>query len=354
MYQKNDIVLAVDYHDNNLVVRQFNAATGEERLIKRPTTARGIRQLVADARAEAEAAGGRVIWVMESTTGWARVKDLIGSSATMLLANVLQISMPPKARRKKTDKIDTKRLLREFLGGQLPLAFQPPRSWRELRRLVALRESLVSRRKALRNWVDRYLAHETWLDRKGLWSGVGMRRLRSIAAGLPDLDATIWSVKLDELEHLAPLLERVEAELLAVHETWPLAQRLDEIYGIGVVSAVSILARIGPIERFSSAEQLIGFAGLAPGVHQSDGTRRYGRIGGGGTDKQLRHYIIEATLWARYIPRYQATYQRVRARRGKKVGRLVVGRLLLRSIYTMLRHGVRFDRTPRHRVPAEV
>jgi len=237
-----------------------------------------------------------------------------GVSHTVLLANVLQISQPPKAYRKKTDTIDTKRLLNEFVCGRLPLAFGPPRSWRELRRLVALRESLVSRRTALRNWVGRYLAHETWLDRSGLWSAAGMRRLRSIAAGLSEMDAMIWSVKLDEVEHLASLLKRVEAEILAVHKDWLPAQRLDEIYGIAVVSAVSILARIGPIERFASAEQLIGFAGLAPGVHQSDGTRRYGRIGGSGTDKQLRHYIIEATLWARHIPRYQATYQRACAR----------------------------------------
>jgi len=223
---------------------------------------------------------------------------------------------------------------------------------RELRRVVALRESLVSRRTAVQNWLNRYLAHETWLDRDGLWSAVGMERLRSFAASLTGLDAVTWSVKLDELEHLALLIERVEAELIAIHKDWPLAQRIDEIYGIAEISSVSILARIGPIRRFSNAEGLIAFAGLAPGVRQSDDTRHYGRIGGGGTDKQLRHYIIEATIWARRIPRYQATYERVKAKRGKKIGRLVVGRLLLRSIYKMLLDGVRFDRVPQNRVVA--
>jgi len=354
MYQDKDIIMAVDYHDENLVARQLDTRTGEERLLKRPTTAANIRRLVDDARAQAEPSGGRVIWVMESTTGWARVKDLLGSSAKMVVANVLEMPLPPKARRKKTDKIDTKRLLREAVGGNLPLAFQPPRALRELRRIVALRESLVSRRTAVRNWLNRYLAHETWLDRSGLWSAEGMVRLRSFAASLTGLDAVTWSVKLDELEHLAPLIERVEAELFAIHKDWPLAQRVDEIYGIAEISSVSILARIGPIERFSSAEELISFAGLAPGVRQSDATRYYGRIGGGGTDKHLRHYIIEATIWARRIPRYQATYERVRAKRGKKIGRLVVGRLLLRSLYKMLRDGVRFDRVPQNRVLAEV
>ena len=81
MYRKSDIILAVDYHDGNFVVRQLDTATGEECLLKHPTTAENISRIVHDAGVLAEASGGRVIGVMESTTGWARVKDLLGSSA---------------------------------------------------------------------------------------------------------------------------------------------------------------------------------------------------------------------------------------------------------------------------------
>lgn len=101
-------------------------------------------------------------------------------------------------------------------------------------------------------------------------------------------------------------------------------------------------ARIGPISRFACREQLIAYAGLAPGVQQSDETRRHGRIGGGGTDRHLRHYLIEATVWARHIPRYRAAYERTSKRRGKKIGRLVVARMMLRSIWRMLRKGEAF------------
>ena len=136
---------------------------------------------------------------------------------------------------------------------------------------------------------------------------------------------------------------RVEAELFAAYHECPDAQRLDAVRGIGVVAAVSIVARIGPVGRFGSAEQLIAYAGLAPGVRQSDRTRHDGRIGGGGTDKHLRHYLIEASVWARQVPRYRATYERAARRRGPKIGRLVVARLLLRSIYKVLRDGVAFQ-----------
>jgi transposase len=346
MYTRKDIILAVDYHDQNIVVRWFNCDTGEERVLKHPTTPEAICEGVDDAVRQVAQAGGRVLWIMESTTGWARVKALLGERARLIVANVLQMPLPPKARRRKTDKIDTQRLLREFLNGSLPLAFQPSAWLRQVRRVVSARESLVSRRTAVRNWIGRYLAHETWRPRTGLWSGRGMRELRRWAQQLDGPDRVVLSVKLDELEQLAALLKPIEAEILRIYRQWPAAQRVDAIYGIAVISAVSILARIGPVERFANAEQLISFAGLAPGVHQSDDTRRHGRIGGGGTDKHLRYYIIEATLWARCILRYRPTYERVEGKRGKKIARLVVGRLLLRSLYKMLRDDVEFDRLP--------
>ena len=281
---------------------------------------------------------------MESTTGWARVKKAIGPMGTFVVANVLQMPLPPKAYRRKTDKIDTARILREFLNGSLPVAFQPSGKLREVRRLVAVRESLVSRRTALRNWINRYMAHETWRSREGLWSARGMRCLKRFAASAEGPDKVVLSVKLRELEHLEELRSSVEAEMLAVYRQWPEAQWVDEIPGIAEISAVSILARIGPIERFGSPEELISFAGLAPGIQQSDGTKREGRIGGGGTDKHLRHYLIEATFWARHVPRYRATYERILQKRGPKIARVVVARMLLRSIYKMLTDHVRFDR----------
>jgi transposase len=341
-----DIILAVDYHDENLEIRRFNCATGEERCENRPTTRAGILEVVDDAAAEAAAAGGQVVWIMESTTGWARVKDLIGSQAKMVLTNVLQMPLPPKAYRRKTDKIDTGRLLREYLNGSLPQAFQPSVWLRRVRRLADTRESLVRRQTALRNWMTRYLAHETWEDRRGLWSERGMRRLRQLAETSAGPDRVVLTVKQAELEHLEPLLKTVEQEMIAVYQQWPEAQAVDAIRGIGVISAVSILAHIGPISRFRCPEALIAFAGLSPGVHQSDGTTRTGRIGGGGTDTFLRHYLIEASVWARQIPRYRKTYERVEAKRGKKIARIVVARLILRSIYKMLRDGVAFNQAP--------
>jgi transposase len=243
----------------------------------------------------------------------------------------------------QTDTIDTARLQREYLNGELPRAHQPASEWRQLRRVVALRVNLVRRRTAVSNWIDRYLAHETWLEPRcrGVRSRRGRHRVRSL--DVPTTDGQLLHWKLDELEQLERRIVEVEALLLDYYQRSADAQRLDAIRGLGPVGAITIVARIGPIDRFQNAEQLIAFAGLSPGVRQSDATCRGGKIGGGGTDNCLRHYLIEATVWARTIPRYQAAYQRALRRRGAKIARLVVARSLLRSIHKMLTAGVEFE-----------
>ena len=337
-----DIILAVDYHQKACVVRRLNTATGEETVLKDLATRPAmIRRLLRDAR-EDLAPGGRVVWIMESTTGWPRVQALVEKEgAVFVLANVLQMPLPPKAFRKKTDKLDTGRLLREYLNGSLPESFQPDAEWRRLRRLTGRREDLVRRQTAVRNWINRYVAHETWGPPPRLKSIRGRALMRRLA--LSGTDRFVMQSRLDELEQIGTGLKAVEAELLRVCAAWPEAQRLDAIQGIGEVAAVSILSRIGPIRRFASAEALIAYAGLAPGVQQSDRTCRTGRLGGGGTDASLRFYLLEATMWARREERYRAVYERVLRKRGKKIARLVVARALVRSLYRMLKDDVAFS-----------
>jgi transposase len=339
-----DIILTVDYHDENCVVRRRDQGTNEEVVLTIDTSPEAILGLVEDARVVTRRRrSGRVIWIQESTTGWARVQALLGERVSFLLANVVQMPLPPKSKRRKTDRLDTARMQREYLNGELPLAHQPPAWWRQVRRLVGMRENLVNRRTALRNGINRYLAHETWESRANLWSGKGQDRLRKVLAKLPSLDGSILLRKLDELDRVELDLSWTEKQLHGFYHAWPEAQKVDAVRGIGVIAAVSIVARIGPLDRFANADHLISYAGLAPGVRQSDRTRHDGHIGGGGTDKHLRHYLIEATVWARQLPRYQPTYERVARRRGKKIGRLVVARMLVRSIYKVLRDGIAFE-----------
>jgi transposase len=335
-----DIILVADYHAENIAFRWFNEATGEERTGTYRTGRSGILRQVEGAAAELSP-GGRIVWIMESTTGWARVKTLLGERVVFVLANVLQMPLPPKGKRRKTDKIDTGRLLREYMAGKLPRSFQPAARWREVRRLVDCRQDLVERQTAIKNWIGSLLHHETWEDRENLWSALGRRRLG--AMGLAESDRALVEWKVQQLDLLSAQLEQVEGRMKVLYDGWPEAQWVDQVRGIGMVTAVSLLAHIGPIERFASAENLISYAGLSPGLWSSDATCHHGRIGGGGTDSHLRYLLIETATWLQQIPRYRSAYERVAARRGKKIARIVLARMLLRSLYKMLTEKVPFN-----------
>jgi transposase len=341
MHGAKDIILVADYHALNTEVRWFNCRTGEERRLRIPTAPSALLRLVEQATLEAAPTGGQVIWIMESTTGWARVKALLGQKVHFLMANVLQMPLPPKAYRRKSDKIDTARILREFLNGSLPLSYQPPTWWRQVRRLVDSRQDLVERQTAVKNWITHFLRHETWQEYRDWWSKTGIAYLRGL--DLPANDRMLLDLKLQELEHLGQVQAHLEAAMQAVYEQWPAAQRVDAVRGIGMVTAVSVLAHIGPIERFSNAEQLVSYAGLAPGHRQSDQTRHSGRIGGGGTDSHLRYLLIESMQWVCQIPRYRGAFERALAKHGTNVARIIVARMLLRSIFKMLGHRVTFN-----------
>ena len=341
MHTTQDVILTVDYRLEHLEVRWLNCANGHEQRRNILTDRRSVVRLVDEALAEARAIGGKVIWIMESTTGWARVKDLLGDKVEFILANVLQMPLPPKAYRRKSDKIDTGRIQREFLNGSLPQSYQPTIWWRQVRRLVDSRQDLIERQTAVKNWIRHFLYHETWVVWDYLWTQKGLRQLKRL--DVSESDRIVLDVKLKDLEGIGALLSAVEAKMQQVYDQWPEAQRVDAIRGIGMVTAVSILAHMGPIERFRDAAALISYAGLAPGHRQSDGTSHSGRIGGGGTDSHLRYLLIESMQWVCQIPRYRPAFERAQAKHGTNVARIIVARQLLRSLFKMLRDQVPFN-----------
>ena len=96
---RQGILLTVDYHDENCVIRCRDLGRSTEEVVTVPTTAGDLLEVLADTRRRA-GPRGRVVWLQESTTGWARVRQLVGKKAEFVLANVLQMPLPPKGRRK--------------------------------------------------------------------------------------------------------------------------------------------------------------------------------------------------------------------------------------------------------------
>jgi transposase len=73
-------------------------------------------------------------------------------------------------------------------------------------------------------------------------------------------------------------LRQVEVEIRGRIRSIDAIARLQTIPGIGVLTATTIYAWVGDIDRFPSAKVLSAYAGLVPSVRQSGATQRMGPI----------------------------------------------------------------------------
>ena len=88
------------------------------------------------------------------------------------------------------------------------------------------------------------------------------------------------------------------------------------IPGIDALSAISIMAEIGDIERFPQAASLYSYAGITPRVHASGNTLRMGSISKQG--RSLLRTVLIRVSWQALAgaPLLAVKYGRVVAKRG--------------------------------------
>ena len=113
-------------------------------------------------------------------------------------------------------------------------------------------------------------------------------------------------------DHLNTQIAEVEQELARLSTVAPWAAHvpfLIQLPGIGLLTAMVILAAVGDITRFPHAKNLVGYAGLGTYVHDSGKTHRHGGITKHGR-ADLRHAMVEAA-WA--SPRAQPSGRRAHA-----------------------------------------
>ena len=239
--------------------------------------------------------------------------------------------------RVKTDKEDIKRLLRVLVGGIVPEVWVPPAPVRELRAFISYRNRLVKTGTMIRNRLQSLLhKHNLLLPEEGILDQTWWNAQASISS-LEKMQIRQELVLLEEIEkHKAA----VDAELgrQSLSPKWgSQAIRLLQIPGVGVVVAMTVLSAIGEISRFESARQLVGYAGLGAGVHDSGQTHKEKKITKKGR-KELRWAMVEAAWRAvRSSPFWKEQYEKYPGRlRKPNQAIVVVARKLLIAIWHVL------------------
>jgi transposase len=242
---------------------------------------------------------------------------------------------------RKTDKIDSY-VLAEFLAwDMIPAAWRPTPRVRQHRSLTRRRCKIQSRITSIKNTMRGVLSRYN-ADRENLFTRLG----RQAAERLDLLEEEKWLLgelwedldentrrlaKLDQrLRHFAQAAPQREREARAVLASMP---------QVGPVTVETILAELGDWRRFRNANAVVSFAGLDPGVRESDGRRKNLRLSKAGSPL-LRWILIQLAHRLKWTSaRWERPYEQLKSRCGNKKATCAIARRLLLVIYAMLRDG---------------
>lgn len=277
--------------------------------------------------------------------------------------------------RVKTDRRDALKLARNHRAGELTAVWVPDAAHEALRDLVRAREAAKKDQLRARHRLSKYLL------RHGRRPSVEIKRWtaaylewvkREVHFEQRAQEFTLLDY-LHEVEHLGARIARLDGQIeeavkLAPVRTRAVIEGLQALRGIAQISAVTMVAELGEISRFSRARQLMGYGGIVASEHSSgESVRRAGITKTG--NAHLRRIVVESAWSYRYRPgvgvalrrrqekvseeikeiawkaqhRLHARYQKMMARgKNKNVVVTAVGRELLGFIWAI---GVKVEAT---------
>jgi transposase len=155
-------------------------------------------------------------------------------------------------------------------------------------------------------------------------------------APLPETAREQVTVALAMIDALDVGLAPISTELRAYARRQPGCRALMGHYGIGALTAVTILAELGDCRRFSSSRHAVRYSGLDITVHQSDRRRAPGHLSRQGPPA-LRWALFEAAQVARRPGSPDREYyQQAAERLGSNRACLAIARKLLKRSYHTL------------------
>ena len=277
------------------------------------------------------------IVVLETTTNVWAIYDIVAPLASrILVANAAEVGEIAGAR-VKTDKEDIKRLLKLLVGGIVPEVWVPPVPVRELRAFVSYRSRLVTTATMIRNRLQSLLhKHNLLLPEEGLLNEAWWKAQTPISS----LEKMQIRQELSLLQEVEKLKEAVDEELQrqSTSTLWgKQALQIMQLPGVGFVVAMTVLAAIGDISRFENAKQLVGYAGIGAGVHDSGKTHKEKKITKKGR-RELRWAMVEAAWRAvRMSPFWKAEFEKhLKRMRKPNQAIVVIARKLLIAIWHVL------------------
>lgn len=340
--------VAMDTHKKQHSVAVAYADTGEIQVFTVKNTVRDIKKMVKKIQRQAPDA---VRFCYEAGVCGFTLKrqiEAVGSSCTVIAPSLV----PQKqGDRVKTDRRDARRLLGQFIAGQLTEVHAPNPEQEAAREITRCRQAAQEDLKRSRHQLVKFLTCHGYLYREGRhWTQRHARWLLSLQFDATDL-REVFDSYYSQLQHCQQRLATLDKEVAALAER-PAYEEVVGLFrclrGVDTLTAITLVTELFEFGRFASPRKLMAYLGLVPSEHSSGERRRPGAItktGNGrvrrllvesswhyrhrpGVSKALKHRRADQPPWAidladRAMSRLHKRYHRLLAR-GKVASKVVV------------------------------
>lgn len=314
--------------------------------------------------------------LMESTgVYWISLyHKLIGAKLNVIVANPQHIKQMPK---RKTDRKDAKWLCTLAINGLVRKSFVPDGVHYSFREYCRIRDNYRKRITQLNNRMVKILERSN-IKLRSVSSSIRTKTCQliigSILNGITDPaqlsalclgklknkkeeiekavkgtisegDQIILRLLQEDRDHAQKQLDSVNEKILEMEQAhYTLEVKLlDEISGIGQLTAQQIIAEIGTdMDKFETADQLTSWAGLAPGNNESAGKKKSTSTKKG--NKYLRTAMVTAA-WA--AARSKKTYwfflfSYLKRKMSAKKAIIAIARRMLKVVFKVLKEKIHY------------
>lgn len=329
--------IGADLHKQSITLCVVELVEGKSVILDRPRFhCRSVERIEKFLKAQ-----GPCALVVESTIGYEWFVELAEKVVDrVVLAHAAKLKVIAESTR-KTDKIDAF-VLAEFLAkDMIPEAWRPTPRVRQYRALVRRACKVKSRITSVKNTIHGILTRYN-ADRRDAFTRLGWDAVQRVK--LLKEDRWVLEDLWEELEQLRERKKKIYKRLDAFAASAPTAEAearavLATMPGVGKVTVDVLLAELGDIRRFHSADAVASYAGLDPGVRSSAGKRHDLKLTKAGSPL-LRWIMIQlAHRKKRSSARWEKKFEQISRRAGKKKATCALARQLLLVIYAMLRDG---------------
>ena len=290
--------------------------------------------------------GRRVVIGYEAgPTGFGLYDYLMGHGMPCVMISPASIPKPAN-QRVKTNRIDARKLSSMLAEGDFKPVRVPEGPYRELRNLVQVRENYARHQRTAKQRIKSLLLytglHTACPDFEQHWSNRYIQHLKNLE-GTPAIRFRLDRL-LEDLDYSRHQLLKVTRQLrLFCQIDKDIKEHLDNlrtIPGIGLVTAVTHLGRIGNPKYLKGLRELSAFCGIVPRENSSGDKIRRGSITGFGNGA-LRSLLVEGAWRAiRQDKELEQFFHRIANRHPLSYGRqkaiVAVAHKLTLRIYRVL------------------